>query len=113
MVTNAFNNHRFVSQVEKDKPRHEPTYNPNKVVGIVTAVELYVRTAASADAEPIMIAKKNDILVVDKAKSTEDFYKVSAENGLGGFAAKEYVTLKEENASTGEGDGGNGGNGGI
>lgn len=99
MVTEAYNNHRYVSQVQKDKPRHEPTYNQNKVVGTVTDCDaVYIRTAPEDDAEPICTAKKNDILVVDKKQSEDigDWYKVSAENGLGGYVKKDYITLKED-----------------
>lgn len=92
----SYNNHRYVSQVQKDAPRHEPTYNANKIVGYVTEDVVNIRASAEPDGEIKAVARKNELLVVDKEKSTADYYKVSTENGLGGFVMKDLITLKED-----------------
>lgn len=54
----------------------------------------FVRTEANEKASPICMVKEGARLTVDPTKSTDEFYRVSTESGVGGYCGKKFVTVK-------------------
>ena len=63
--------------------------------GVVTeCVRLNVRKTPSADGEIAAIVDCLTSVTVDLESSTDEFYKISAANGIEGFCMKKYIALK-------------------
>ena len=65
------------------------------VTGIVTdCVKLRVRKQPNTSAEVIQELEVSSEVVIDKTKSTAEFYKVCTAAGLDGYCMKKFITLK-------------------
>ena len=73
----------------------EPVTEPQETVevGIVNIPRLNVRAEAKGDADIVTVIKKDTEVVLDRASSTEDFYKVIVD-GVEGYCKKEFITIK-------------------
>lgn len=75
-------------------------YEPNDFIahyGVKGSVIGYDQTCvyaeASVDSEPLGIIKRDTILVIYEAESTEDFHSVCTETGLTGFFMKKFISI--------------------
>lgn len=83
-----------VTEPEVIVPSIENNVENNEVIGKISGFEkLYVRKEASKDSEPVGIVTDKDDLLIDVARSTDDFYKVITSNGLEGYCVKEFVKI--------------------
>ena len=72
-------------EVEPEKP----------VVGVVTnCLKLNVRVEPKPTAEVLCVLERNSELSIDKAESTEAYYKVCTAAGLEGYCVKFFVKIK-------------------
>jgi len=80
------------------EPTPEPAPAPKKaraVKGVVTDCEkLRVRKAPKADATVISMIDVDAEVKIDKAASTEEFYKVTTAAGVEGYCMKKFITVK-------------------
>ena len=64
------------------------------IEGMVTGCDqMYVRSEASIDSEPLGIIKRDAILRIYESESTNDFYSVCTETGLTGFCVKKFISI--------------------
>ena len=64
------------------------------VEGVVTNCDqMYVRSEASVDSEPLGTIKKNTKVRIYESESTNDFYSVCTETGLEGFCMKKFISI--------------------
>lgn len=68
----------------------EPMPLEGKVTG---CTQMYVRSEASVDSEPLGIIKHDTKVKIYEAESTADFYSVCTETGLEGFCMKKFITV--------------------
>lgn len=74
--------------------RIENNVENNEVIGKIIGFEkLYVRKEASKDSEPAGIITSETVLIIDEENSTEDFYKVTTNEGLEGYCVKKFVKI--------------------
>lgn len=81
------------SVIEDAKPEEvesEETIEEGVVEG---CAKLNVRKEASKTAEIVCVINKGDLVVIDRANSTEDFYKVSTSD-FEGYCAKAFIKIK-------------------
>ena len=79
--------------VEEVKP--EPTPAPKPVVGTVTGcAKLNVRKEANTEAEVVGVINEGSEVVINRIKSTVDFYAVCTAAGIEGFCMKKFITVK-------------------
>ena len=72
----------------------DETPEPVEVEGVVSGcAQMYVRSEASADSEPLGIIKRDTIVIINEAESTADFYSVCTETGLEGFCMKKFIAV--------------------
>lgn len=65
------------------------------VVGFVSGCDrLNMRKEASKTAEVVTILHKYAELQIDKAKSTEEFYKVTTLAGIEGYCMKKFISVR-------------------
>lgn len=65
------------------------------VTGIVTdCVKLRVRKQPNTSSDVIHELEVSSEVMVDKTKSTDEFYKVCTAAGLDGYCMKKFITLK-------------------
>ncbi len=84
----------IISQPVEVEESGEETFEPNTFEGVVSGCEqLYVRSDASVDSEPLGIIKRDTVLVIYESESTEDFYNVCTESGLEGFCMKKFISV--------------------
>lgn len=90
------------NEVEEFVPQHidvipaveESTPAPVIVDGVVYGCDqLYVRSEASVDSEPLGIIKRDTKVRIFEVESTNDFYSVCTETGLEGFCMKKFITV--------------------
>ena len=83
-----------VTEPEVIVPSIENNVENNEVIGKISGFEkLYVRKEASKDSEPIGIITSETVLTIDEENSTEDFYKVTTNEGLEGYCVKKFVKI--------------------
>ena len=83
-----------VTEPEIIVPNIENNVENNEVVGKIIGFEkLYVRKEASKDSEPAGIITSETVLIIDEENSTEDFYKVTTNEGLEGYCVKKFVKI--------------------
>lgn len=80
--------------VEQPKPVVKPE-PPKPVTGIVSGcAKLNVRKAANKDAEVVAVINEGSEVVINRIKSTVDFYAVCTAAGIEGFCMKKFITVK-------------------
>ena len=85
----TFEPEEILEQIEEIIPSApEPTVTEGVVDG---CDQLYVRSAPSADAEPLGIIKRDS--VVEIVEDAGEFYNVCTETGLDGFCMKKFITV--------------------
>lgn len=83
-----------VKEPEVIVPSIENNVENNEVIGKISGFEkLYVRKEASKDSEPAGIITSETVLTIDEENSTEDFYKVTTNEGLEGYCVKKFVKI--------------------
>ena len=83
-----------VTEPEVIVPSIENNVENNEVIGKISGFEkLYVRKEASKDSEPVGIITSETVLTIDEENSTEDFYKVTTNEGLEGYCVKKFVKI--------------------
>lgn len=62
--------------------------------GVVTdCAKLNVRAEPSADAKVVCVISEGTELLIDEAKSTEDFYKICTAAGVEGYCMSKFITV--------------------
>ena len=70
------------------------TPEPEKLEGVVSGcAQMYVRSGASVDAEPLGVIRCDTKVQIYEAESTDDFYSVCTETGLEGFCMKKFISV--------------------
>ena len=87
---NEFNAEELLEQIGEIIPENGVVKQPT---GKVTCGQLYVRSEPTANAEPLGIIKRDDIVTIYEDESTEEFYNVCTESGLDGFCMKKFITV--------------------
>ena len=65
------------------------------ITGTVAGCEkLNVRKAPFANGEVVCVIAKGSIVVIDEIESTDEWYKVCAENGAEGFCMKKFINTE-------------------
>lgn len=86
-----------VESIEPVEPMEEPvveTPEPEKLEGVVSGcAQMYVRSGASVDAEPLGVIRCDTKVQIYEAESTDDFYSVCTETGLEGFCMKKFISV--------------------
>ena len=86
-------------EIKQEPKAEEVTLEPkieetNYVTGIVTdCAKLNVRESPYPTATILGVISASTELIVDKAESTEDFYKICTSVGLEGYCMKRYITI--------------------
>lgn len=79
---------------ENDENDNEEDPFPGLISGVINGCDrLNIRSEASKTSDVIGTITKEDTLVIDENKSTEDFYKVTTSNGLDGYCVKQFVKI--------------------
>lgn len=82
-----------VEPIEVVEPVAE-TPEPEKLEGVVSGcAQMYVRSGASVDAEPLGVIRCDTKVQIYEAESTDDFYSVCTETGLEGFCMKKFISV--------------------
>lgn len=82
-----------LAEVVKE-PAVESAPEPESLEGVVSGCDqMYVRSEASVDSEPLGIIKRDTKVLIDEAESTADFYSVCTETGLDGFCMKKFISV--------------------
>lgn len=64
------------------------------VKGVVAGcAQMYVRSEASVNSEPLGIIKCDTKVEIHESESTAEFYSVSTETGLEGFCMKKFIAI--------------------
>lgn len=83
--------------VESEVENVEPTVVTPETSRVLGKVKLgnrvFVREAANPTAKPLYLVNGGDPLYINLLASTEDYYRVTAGNGIGGFCEKKYVRV--------------------
>ena len=81
-------------------PDPEPTVTPDpepentEFLGVVTeCAKLNVRKEPSMDADVVTVLLIGSEVMVDKALSTEEFYKITTETGVEGYCKKDFIII--------------------
>lgn len=75
-----------------EQPKSEP---PKATVGIVTGcVKLNVRKEANAEGDVVGVINEGSEVVINRIKSTVDFYAVCTAAGFEGYCMKKFITVK-------------------
>lgn len=83
-----------VKEPEVIVPNVENNVENNEVIGKIIGFEkIYVRKEASKDSEPAGIITSETVLTIDEENSTEDFYKVTTNEGLEGYCVKKFIKI--------------------
>lgn len=76
------------------EPSVESTPEPMPIEGVVSGCnQLYVRSEASTESEPLGIIKCDTNVRIYESESTDDFYSVCTETGLEGFCMKKFISI--------------------
>ena len=79
---------------EQDKAQDEIQPEETKEEGVVEGcAKLNVRKEANKTAEVVCVINKGDSVVIDRANSTEDFYKVCVLD-FEGYCVKDFIKIK-------------------
>lgn len=89
------------NKMSNKTPEPEKVVEPEKkdVIGVVSdCVKLNVRKQAVANSDVICVIDADTEVIVDEAKSTNDFYRVKSIPGVKpffGYCMKKYITVKQ------------------
>lgn len=90
--TNIVTENNEPEENTENKDEEDPF--PGLISGIIDGCDrLNIRSEASKTSDIIGTITKEDTLVIDENKSTEDFYKVTTSNGLDGYCVKQFVKI--------------------
>ena len=79
--------------VEEPKPVVKPEPQPKPVTGTVSGcAKLNVRKAPNKDAEILAVINEGSEVVINRIKSTVDFYAVCTAAGIEGYCMKKFIT---------------------
>lgn len=79
-----------------DQPVEEINPPVKEVVGVITGCRfLNIRTKPDIDSTVICRESALSELIIDTDKSTDEWYSVCTVNGIEGFCAKNFVTIKQ------------------
>lgn len=82
----------IVNEVADIQPKREVKTN---FIGIVAGCnKLNVRSKPSIDADVVTVLEVNSEIVVDTARSTTDWLKITTTAGVEGFCMRKFVTAK-------------------
>lgn len=83
-----------VEEIVEPEPEVVVEPEPMPIEGVVSGCDqLYVRSEASIESEPLGIIKHGTNLRIYESESTEDFYSVCTESGLEGFCMKKFIAI--------------------
>lgn len=87
-----------IEAVESVEPvAEEPvveTPEPTTIEGVVSGcAQMYVRSEAFVESEPVGIIKSGTKVQIFETESTDDFYSVCTETGLAGFCMKKFISV--------------------
>lgn len=83
----------IIEEVEKNEEVVEEAVEEETFVGVVTCAKLNVREKADIKSTSIYVVTKDDVLLIDTEKSTDEWYKVYTETGIDGFCMKKFVSV--------------------
>lgn len=84
-----------VDHVDTNEVVNEVVEEPVEIIGVVTGCNLLnVRSKPSAKSDVVCTIKKDTEVVIDEAKSTRDFYKVTSKD-FNGYCMKKFITIKQ------------------
>lgn len=70
------------------------TPEPTTIEGVVSGcAQMYVRSEAFVESEPVGIIKSGTKVQIFETESTDDFYSVCTETGLEGFCMKKFISV--------------------
>lgn len=70
------------------------TPEPTTIEGVVSGcAQMYVRSEAFVESEPVGIIKSGTKVQIFETESTDDFYSVCTETGLAGFCMKKFISV--------------------
>ena len=75
----------------------EPKQDERRYIkGFVTnCKKLYVRKRPTPTADPVSVIDVDTIVDIDSKRSTDEFYRVTTENGVYGYCMKQYIETLE------------------
>lgn len=74
----------------------DETHKPEPINGVVSDCDqLYVRSEASTDSEPLGVINCDTKVQIYESESTDDFYSVCTETGLEGFCMKKFISITD------------------
>ena len=85
------------TEEEVVEPTEEETEEETKEEGVVEGcAKLNVREAANKTAGILCVINKGDVVAIDRANSTDDFYKVITNNEIKveGYCVKDFIKIK-------------------
>lgn len=72
----------------------EVSYTVKTKTGVVTGCKmLNVREAPNANCKVVCVINENSEVIIDDDGSTDDWFKVCAENGAEGFCMKKFINV--------------------
>lgn len=84
-----------VAQAPEAKTPAKPKEEKRKIFGVVTdCLKLNIRSRPEANAKILVEVPVLSELEIDKAKSTDKWYKVTTASGISGFCMKKFVAMK-------------------
>lgn len=66
----------------------------DKKEGMVNCFSLNIRQDANKNSKILSVVKKNDVVSIDMANSTFEFFKVKTSDGIDGYCVRKFITLK-------------------
>lgn len=74
----------------------EPKKEDRHLNGLVANCQkLYVRKRPEPTAVPVGVIDEGTKVTIDSRRSTEDFYRVTVENGVYGYCMKQFIEVEE------------------
>lgn len=81
--------------VPETKPPVKQKEETKKIMGVVTdCLKLNIRSKPEANAKILVEVPVLSELEIDRAKSTDKWYRVITESGISGFCMKKFVAMK-------------------
>ena len=80
--------------LKKEVPVKKEPPVPKVIYGTVTAARLNIRQNPSIDAKILTVAVMNDELKIERDNSDKEWYAVTTEKRVRGFAMKKFIKIK-------------------